>query len=339
MIIRCLSKLLQFWYNFMNKIFNNVIIISNSKTTDEWDIAEPLKQGQLGIETSPNFITIKLGDGEHKWSSLKRFSINPSLTTEQKNSLKKLMDDYFNNKDLFIYDGSFRRESYAYPNTVPDLNSTMQGCVYNEQYVLNCGVFAQMIWMGRKITDFSPTPSTKINKEFDWGYYFGFTSCRRAYGVTKASGTKYNTNTYLSENGNRYFITFDNAAAMAQELFQKGYEIPYSEIDIGDLVFYRSDHISDKDDDGLEQSSFRYITHVGVVYDITEYGPIIIESSNAYVAAIGKAGFGDNMSSFSNIREAGIEQRVVMAARHPVAWGHIGNVPSNFTKYRGVDAQ
>lgn len=33
------------------------------------------------------------------------------------------------------------------------------------------------------------------------------------------------------------------------------------------------------------------------------------------------------------------EQRVVMAARHPVAWGHTGNVPTNFTTYRGADVQ
>ena len=40
------------------------------------------------------------------------------------------------------------------------------------------------------------------------------------------------------------------------------------DVDIGDLVFYRGDHISDGDSDGLEQSSFRYITHVGVVYNV-----------------------------------------------------------------------
>ena len=264
--------------------------------------------------------------------------MNNKLTNKQKTSLKQLMDDYFNNKNKFIYDGSFRRESYAYPRAVKSLNSEdINGCMYKGKYILNCGLFAQMIWMGRKISDFSTSPKISINTAFDWGYYFDFLAARMTYGVIKNSSTYYKGNTYENKNGDRRFITFDNAAAMAQELYSKGCEIPYSEADVGDLIFYRSDNISDGDTDALEQSSFRYITHVGIVYDKSEDGILtIIESSNAFAAAIGKSGLGENVTKFGNVRGAGQEQRVVMCARHPVAFGLAGNVPKAFERYKGV---
>lgn len=261
-----------------------------------------------------------------------------NLTYEQKTSIKALMDDYFNNKSKFVYDGSFRRESYAHPKTVSNLNE-IEGCMYKDKYILNCGLFAQMIWMGRKISDFTTTPKTTINKEFDWGYYFDFRASKKAYGIMKTSTKYYEGNTYENDYGERKFITFDNAAAMAQELYQHGYEIPYSKIDVGDLVFYRSANISDGDTDGLEQSSFRCITHVGVVYDVQDNIPTIAESSSAYTAAIGKSGLRNDVTKFGNMRASGLEQRVVMAARHPAAFGAACNVPPNFTKYRGTEVQ
>ena len=257
------------------------------------------------------------------------------LTSIQKEEIKSLMDDYLVNK-VFVYDGSFRRESYAYPKSVTSLNSSINGCMYKSKYILNCNLFAQMIWMGRSISDFKSTPTTTITKAFDWGYYFDFIEAKKVYGVTKTNGTYYTGNTYINDNGDVSFITFDNAAAMAAELYRKGYEIPYSDVDIGDLVFYRGDHISDGDSDGLEQSSFRYITHVGVVYNVTEYGPTIMECTNAYAAVIGKSGLGDDVTKFGNVRAAGQEQRVVMAARHPAAYGVTCNVPDKFSVYRGT---
>lgn len=260
------------------------------------------------------------------------------LTTLQKEQIKSLIDDYLNNK-IFVYDGSFRRESYAYAKSVSTLNGSINGCMYKKKYILNCGLFAQMIWMGRSIKDFTTKPTTNITKEFDWGYYFDFIEAKRVYGVMKSSSVYYNGNTYENDSGNRSFITFDNAAAMASELYRKGYEIPYSEADIGDLVFYRSDNISDGDTDGLEQSSFRCITHVGIVYNVTEYGPTIAECTSAYAAAIGKCGLGDDVTKFGNVRGAGQQQRVVMTARHPAAYGVKGNVPDRFTIYKGTEVR
>lgn len=266
-------------------------------------------------------------------------TITPKLTEVQKTQIKNLMTEYLENKGKFVYDGSFRRESYAYAKSVSSLNADIQGCMYKGKYILNCGLFAQMIWLGRKLSDFTTTPRTSITTDFDWGYYFDFRSSKKAYGIMKTSTKYYDGNTYENDYGDRKFITFDNAAAMAQELYQLGFEIPYSDIEIGDLVFYRSSNISDGDTDGLEQSSFRYITHVGIVYDVKDYIPTIIESSSAYTAAIGKCGLNNDVTKFGNMRASGLEQRVVMAARHPGAYGKGGNVPAMFTKYRGTEVQ
>lgn len=265
--------------------------------------------------------------------------VKPELTIQQKTEIKSLMDSYFSNKSKFKYDGTYRRESYAYPNKVSSLND-VEGCLYGSKYLLNCGLLAQMIWMGRDIADFASAATTKITKAFDWGYYFNFKSARKAYGVMKNSSTYYSANTYENDSRNKSFITFDNAAALAQELYALGCEIDYSEADVGDLVFYRSDHISDADQDGLEQSSFRYITHVSIVYDKAEDGTLtFMESSSGFTAAIGKSGFSDEMSKYGNVRAAGQEQRVVMCARHPAAYGLGGNVPEEFTTYRGTEVQ
>ena len=78
----------------------------------------------------------------------------PTLSNKQKDALQSLITDYLNNKSKFVYDGSFRRESYAYPNSVSSLNGSTNGCMYKGDYIMNCGIFAQMIWMGRNIKDF-----------------------------------------------------------------------------------------------------------------------------------------------------------------------------------------
>lgn len=259
----------------------------------------------------------------------------PTLSNKQKDALQSLITDYLNNKSKFVYDSSFRRESYAYPNSVSSLNGSTNGCMYKGDYIMNCGIFAQMIWMGRNIKDFKSTPTTAITKVFDWGYYFEFLAAQVAYGIKKNNKTYYKDNTYENDAGNRAFITFDNAASMAQELYKLGCEIPYSKADIGDLVFYRSNNVSDGDTDGLEQSSFRYITHVGIVYNKSKSGILTIaESSSAYAACLGKSGLGDDVTTFGNVRGSGQEQRVVMCARHPIAFGYVGNVPEEFHTYR-----
>ena len=269
-------------------------------------------------------------DGQFQFDIPIEDNKTPQLEDWQKREIQDLMSEYFANKSKFVYDGSFRRSSYTYPNAVTTLNGSIEGCMYKGKYVMNCGLFAQMIWMGRQISDFTAIPTTAINTAFDWGYYFQFKS-RVAYGIKKNANTYYSDNTYINDYGKKAFITFDNAAAVAQELYKLGCEIPYSQADIGDLVFYRSKDVSDGETDGLEQSSFRYITHVGIVYDKAEDGTLtIMESSSAYKACIGKSGLGDDVTAFGNVRGAGYEQRVVMCARHPIAFGIESNVPEEF---------
>ena len=262
----------------------------------------------------------------------------PKLSQEQKDEIKDLMTEYFDNRNLFIYEGNTRRESYAYPRVRP--SGTINGCINSSgEYYLNCGMFAQMIWMGRCIEDFIvDEPTDEINTAFDWGYYFDFLAAQTSYGVMKSSTRYYTSNSYIDDNGARKFVTYDNAAAMAMELFYKGFEIPYSQVDIGDLVFYRTENEVDDDHDNLEQTSFRNITHVGIVYDLDENGiPMIIECSSAYTADIGKASLSPNfgtISTFGLVRGAHLTSRIVMAARHPIAWGKGCNVPEYFETYR-----
>ena len=272
----------------------------------------------------------------------------PSLGEDKKNILKKLMDDYYFAAKKFCYDGTARRQCYAYTSNGKITTSFLKNCRNNsKKYYLNCGLFAQMIWMGRKISDFGTMPMTSINKEFDWGYYFDFFMAQNAFGVKKSNNNFYEGNTYENSSAT-YFVSFDNAAAMAAELYYKGFEIPYSVCDIGDLVFYRSDSISDGHNDELEQTSFRYITHVGIVYDVVGGIPIIMECtsegtySNGCIGRCGitKKSFKTNTGDIKNLgalgltRGAGLTNRIVMVARHPSAYGITGNVPAEFSVYK-----
>lgn len=261
------------------------------------------------------------------------------LSDGKKAELKNLMTSYFDNKSKFVYKGSIRRESYAFPNKLPAKG--IEGCMdSSNKYLMNCSVFAQMIWMGRKIEDFinyPATPTTKISKAFDWGYYFDFLSARNAYDVKK-NGELYSLNSYENSNGEKIAITFDNAASMAEELRRKGYEIPYSEADIGDLVFYRSESLVDGDTDALESTSFRNISHVGIVYERSGDLITIMEYTNVYTADMGKCIL-DGGTTFGMVRAANLGFREVMCARHPASDpAFVGNVPEQFESYRHKEA-
>ena len=96
-------------------------------------------------------------------------------------------------------------------------------------------------------------------------------------------------------------------------------------------------HLIQLTTDNLEQTSFRNITHVALVYDIDADGiPLIIECSSAYKAAIGKASLSPEfgVSTFGLVRGAPLTSRVCMAARHPAAWNVEGNTPLYFETYR-----
>ncbi len=287
----------------------------------------------------------------------------PTLTQTQKNALKTLMDNYFNEnnkayaekgKYLFFYKGVTRREAYAKTGTVAEDNANaVNACLTTGgQYLLNCGLFAQMIWMGRKIEDFTghlTKPITTINSQFTdpsvKGYYFDFLCARTAQGVIKDDKTKYSDNTYINSAGTQVFLGFDGAAAMADELYRKGYDIPYSAADVGDILFTRFQYPTDGDTDEFESTSFRNISHAAMVYDKKPDGTLVIlECTNAYNSALGKAYMtlpDPEPSTFprnSITRGHGLDYKVVMCARHPMAYeGFNANVKAKFEVYRGVD--
>ena len=97
----------------------------------------------------------------------------PELTSTQKQQMKGLMDNYFNAAadQVFAYRSDTRRESYASTKKIASTADAMGGCMNTAgKYLMNYGVFAQMIWMGRKIEDFTShlsTPTTSISKAFD----------------------------------------------------------------------------------------------------------------------------------------------------------------------------
>lgn len=266
----------------------------------------------------------------------------PELTSVQKQQIKGLMDDYFNAgaDQIFAYRSDTRRESYASAKKISSSADAMGGCMNTAgKYLMNYGVFAQMIWMGRKIEDFTnnlSTPTTSIAKAFDWGYYFDFAGARNAYGVKKTDGTYYSSNTYKEGSATK-FITFDGSSALADELHRKGYEIPYGKADVGDLVFYRTESINDGASDEEEATNFRNIVMVGIVYDVNSDGTLtVMECSTVYTNKIGKCGLSSasGLSTFSILRGSNLNFRVAMCARHPAAYGNGGNVPTKFETYR-----
>lgn len=279
-----------------------------------------------------------------------------TLSDTKKAALQELMDEYYDanypssDGSVFIYDGSIYRENYANSGAYIDGNGT-SGCydTATDRYYLNCGLFAQMIWMGRKITDFtnhqSGTAIKNINKKFSWGYYFDFLPAKLAYKLKNGSSL-YDSNSYENANGTTIATKFDTAAAMAAELCRIGCEIPYSEADIGDLIFYRTDSMVDASKDELEQTYFRHISHVAVVYDKDAEGNLILmECTDTYSRSLGKCGLvasgvagvdtGSTVSKLGRVRAANLDYRVVMCARHPAANpSFTGNVPSTFAPYR-----
>lgn len=144
-------------------------------------------------------------------------------------------------------------------------------------------------------------------------------------------------------------LGFDGASSMAEELYALGCEVPYDEIDVGDLVFFRVADVSEDNrnpasktnDDALMNRAYRNISHVGIVYDFDNEGfPIIADCTDYYAApnCIGKTSLGNTSSTFSRVKAAHERNTVVMVARHPAAFGFSRNMPNpkKFSEYRGT---
>lgn len=312
-----------------------------------------------------------VGEGESSSTLANRVSaientavIYPKLTDAQKASISSLIKSYRKINSRFCYhkiegtqtqhSKAATRNDYASKDTALSDNVRSNG-----RYKIQCSLFVQLIWMGRKASDFPSDTSlytSTINKLFDWGYYFDFSLRKRVYGmhIGNSANTKYNG--FVKPNTNSYnesysytttytgatddpsgmgqtYTNFMGASEMARELYVMGCEIPYSELDVGDLVFFRTPSIADGKNDVSEWMSFRNINHVAIVSRIDASGnPVFAEAIEAFDSSPIML---ESIESVANAWQAprcsALMRWAVMCARHPAAFSKGGNVPSNIT--------
>ena len=230
------------------------------------------------------------------------------LTQSQKDEMQSLMKDYFDRANengisktgpKFVYLQKMAREGYAYAKTLSntDVNvPTLDGCQNSaHDYYMNGATFAQMIWMGRALEDFTSTAKTTITscyKEMN-GYYFDFLEAQNAFGVKKSNGF-YTANSYVDD-------TRDNREAKS-----------FRNIDHVGIVFERND---DSHSVTIIECHGGYTNKIGR-------------------CCISETAGGVNPTRYALVRGAGLNYRVAMCARHPAAFGHPDNVPAAFTSYR-----
>ena len=204
----------------------------------------------------------------------------PSLSDSMKTAIRTLINDYYDHRAMFSYYSTSTRNSYVTADT----------CFGGSgRAVFNCSTFVQMILMGRAVSDFAnaETYSNIINKTFNNGFYFNFPMRTQAYqlaerendeitgyygfrhqgGDTYEGSFSYNTH-YSKGSTNLYkqvFNSFMYACDMANELYQLGCEINFSELEVGDLVFF---YDIDNSDGSFADTAFRNIIHVAMVENI-----------------------------------------------------------------------
>lgn len=281
----------------------------------------------------------------------------PTLTDEQKMAMQKLMDDYYNNKGTFFYEFTHNRNAF-----------TSGGQCYDStkgKFKQCCATFVQNIMMGRSVNDFvgknASTYSANITKTpvSDFGYYFDFKYRKYLYGLTDTDENgntvyygyeqpnednyegSYSYNSYYhpdSKKANKQnFNGFCNANDMARELYEMGCEIPFSELDVGDIVFTYDNDLSN-DSSMFNFTAWRNIYHVAMVYDVKQ-----IDASSKEIYYI-------ECTSYFNVDTRPIEkpylsssqmdlrfkafkltEDMAFCARMPIAFGYEPNVPSKIT--------
>lgn len=275
---------------------------------------------------------------------------DPVLTERQKAEIKALADAYYNNRTTtFYYDYNVTHNGYA------------NNRCYNAdegKFRLCCATFVEMLWLGRDISDFlgkdSATYSNSITKAFDWGYSFNWKDRKKIGGAVQRDdngaidgyykyiqpnkstdqkdytwshsvSTLYNANkTDLTKYPNmQQFKSFLMANDMAKELYEMGCEIPFSDLDVGDLIFIGKERNSSVEDYlFVNNTRFRGITHVAMIINKAYDGALSIidctsDSDTLPILKSGEnfAGIWDKTRAFNMI------DNVVMCARHPAAFG------------------
>lgn len=273
------------------------------------------------------------------------------LTQAQKDALRALMDEWLNARGSFYYSGDILMDVYA--NDDPNCYSTTRN-----KYKLNCSTFVQFIMMGRHVADIAgKSPEnykSAINKAFDFGYYFQFKDRKYCYGVhtidaetgevdyygfknplgdTETWKGSYSKNTYYAPGSTRakkqVFNPFAYANDMARELYEMGCEIPFSELDVGDIVF-TAGIAEDASESMFDNVAWRHITHVLMVYGVHSSGELRLvectDTANTIITSHRASSAGGDRVHASNLL-----RHAVMCARLPIAFGIEPNVPDVIT--------
>lgn len=342
---------------------SSVKIKQNGETIKNYRPVQRTSDGELGMRDTVNgdFYT-NAGTGVFGYApedvvESTTVQRKPTLTDEQKLALQSLMDDYYNNRSTFYYEFTHNRNAF-----------TSGGQCYNStkgKFKQCCATFVQNIMMGRSVNDFvgknASTYSANITKTdvSDFGYYFDFKYRKYLYGLTDTDENgntiyygyeqpntdnyegSYSYNSYYhpdSTKANKQnFNGFCNANDMARELYEMGCEIPFSELDVGDIIFTLDNDLSN-DSSMFNFHAWRNIYHVGMVYDVKQ-----IDASSKEIYYIECTSYFDVdnrpiekpylSSSQMDLRFKAFKLNEDMAfcARMPIAFGYEPNVPSKIT--------
>lgn len=270
----------------------------------------------------------------------------PELREDQRSQLFALIEQYRTNSTNFVYDVNTTRNSYA--EGAKPFNS-------DGRIRIGCDTLCLLAWAGIDPASFvgknNTTYTGELVKAFDWGYQFKFPN-RKLNGVTLSSGSppgftkpnadsyegSYSYNSYYSPDSTRedkqVFRGFMSGSDMAQELFILGCEIPISEVQVGDMVFFKAKRLNDGEGDEAEAGAFRNISHLGLIYDVSHIsdGMIgFIECTDVYDASkpIQRTRPWEDLKTYYS-RAINLESRICMVARHPAAFGITNPVPNKF---------
>ena len=342
----------------------------NGETVRNWRTMQRTSDGELGMrETVTDEFLTNAGTGVFGYapgddtgdggsgSGTGVAKGYPKLTDEQKMAMQSLMDDYYNNKGTFYYEFTHNRNAFTSGGT----------CFTSDKgkFKQCCATFVQNIMMGRSVNDFvgknASTYSPNITKTAvsDFGYYFDFKYRKYLYGLTDTDENgatvyygynqpnadnfegSYSYNSYYhpdSKNTNKQnFNGFCNANDMARELYEMGCEIPFSELDVGDIIFTLDNDLSDNTS-MLNFHAWRNIYHVGMVYDVKQ-----IDASSKEIYYIECTSYFDVdnrpiekpfLSSDQmdlRFKAFKLTEDMAFCARMPIAFGYEPNVPDKIT--------
>ena len=335
----------------------------NGETVRNWRTMQRASDGELGVrETVTGEFLTNAGTGVFEYAPADVVESGtvvkkPTLTDEQKMALQALMDDYYNNRGTFYYEFTHNRNAFTAGSTC---YTAAKG-----KFKQCCATFVQNIMMGRSVSDFvgknASTYSPNITKTdvTAFGYYFDFKYRKYLYGLTDTDEDgnpvyygynqpnddnyegSYSYNSYYhpdSKNANKQnFNGFCNANDMARELYEMGCEIPFAELDVGDIIFTLDNDLSDNSS-MYNFHAWRNIYHVGMVYDVKQ-----IDASSKEIYYIECTSYFDVdnrpiekpfLSSTQmdlRFKAFKLTEDMAFCARMPIAFGYEPNVPSKIT--------